>query len=693
MANIDEQASWPDVPLLATRDLVLGGEDGPSNAQAKALEARTKYLKEEVEKVTDFSGSPLVPVTEWSEVPGHKDPALDSQVQALANRTEFIVKELTEPGGNDPVGGFVSITNLQAYEGPAKKIDVVGDAWLRTESGKTPNYGTVVADALGRIWERKDLSHVTVEMFGALPLNGTLPMHDSGEALQKAFDWSRETKRPIYVDHLYYTGRRLNAGGAIIRSTSGEPGNADFRFLKKRDGSYVFGVPDYSWYYNTGHSDYTWAQAINDVAYGPAICSDINEAFIWCENGTRFDIDGVAFFGDKNKPLQDGVGTDEPETYFGTAQNIGKIRVKGCGRHGISLLRGFEVSQVRNWDCSDNNGHGLYVGRKAGVDSATEYLYFYGGAFTYNRLDGVFFEHVRKAVYFHNVNIGGNGQYNSPRGIDPLLGYNRNIPALRKDMKAGVRVNDCSLDLGAGTLHGFGLVECFGEMVAVGLHLRSQNGNAITRDIKLKDNQFLRVAGWPPSGVENGVAFHFNVKWASDWEFGGNYTQALDYYSFEQIPTSTDGTIVFNDYLPPSEVQTPAGQFISGRRFPVVHSGTTVKANGSVLARSIGGLSANGNLTVDLSGIGLTEPGNNASSFTLALSVTATFQSAANLSMGAYIILINRRVNNGLTLVSFPGSATSGFTGAPTITPEGILTIPAVAYYRYTVQRLDMAPF
>ena len=125
MANIDEQASWPEVPLLATRDLVLGGEDGPSNAQAKALEARTKYLKEEVEKVKDFTGSPLVPDAQWSDVPAHSDPVFDVQAQALANRTEalksgdIIEFKLSAVGATtrtlqDKVSEFVSIKDFGA---------------------------------------------------------------------------------------------------------------------------------------------------------------------------------------------------------------------------------------------------------------------------------------------------------------------------------------------------------------------------------------------------------------------------------------------------------------------------------------------------------------------------------------------------------------------------------------------------
>ena len=50
MTNIiDETAGWPDVPLINTRDLVLGGPDGPSNKQAIALAARTEFLKESTE--------------------------------------------------------------------------------------------------------------------------------------------------------------------------------------------------------------------------------------------------------------------------------------------------------------------------------------------------------------------------------------------------------------------------------------------------------------------------------------------------------------------------------------------------------------------------------------------------------------------------------------------------------------------
>ena len=43
---IDPPAAWAPVPQLSTDALILGGADGPMNAQAKALVQRVKYLDE-----------------------------------------------------------------------------------------------------------------------------------------------------------------------------------------------------------------------------------------------------------------------------------------------------------------------------------------------------------------------------------------------------------------------------------------------------------------------------------------------------------------------------------------------------------------------------------------------------------------------------------------------------------------------
>lgn len=72
MANIKERDIWEEhIYQIETSDPVLGGENGIANRQATQLGARTKYLKNEVEKraLTNspaFTGAPTAPTPEQS---------------------------------------------------------------------------------------------------------------------------------------------------------------------------------------------------------------------------------------------------------------------------------------------------------------------------------------------------------------------------------------------------------------------------------------------------------------------------------------------------------------------------------------------------------------------------------------------------------------------------------------------------
>lgn len=49
---LDPDAGWPDIPQASTQFVVLGGQGGPLNEQAKNLAARTKKLKEDIENIS-----------------------------------------------------------------------------------------------------------------------------------------------------------------------------------------------------------------------------------------------------------------------------------------------------------------------------------------------------------------------------------------------------------------------------------------------------------------------------------------------------------------------------------------------------------------------------------------------------------------------------------------------------------------
>ena len=49
---LDPEAGWPDIPQASTQFVVLGGQGGPLNEQAKNLAARTKKLKADIDNIS-----------------------------------------------------------------------------------------------------------------------------------------------------------------------------------------------------------------------------------------------------------------------------------------------------------------------------------------------------------------------------------------------------------------------------------------------------------------------------------------------------------------------------------------------------------------------------------------------------------------------------------------------------------------
>ena len=531
-----------------------------------------------------------------------------------------------------------------------------------------------------------------VSEFGAVG-NGTT---DDKLALQAAFDWSKANKLPIYLnDKRYYTSGTLDAGGAIIRSLTGIPGTADPVFLRKPNGTYVFGSPDATWFFNTGHLGYTWAQMIADTATGCCIVSDYNGPILFAADTFTFDLDGFAIVGYQNRTLQDGIVTAVPTAYFGAPQKINNIQVISCGRHGINLERGYEVSTMNAVRCFANNGNGLRTGYASGIDCPVEYLLFRDCFFESNRLDGVYFTFVRKAVKFENCNFNNNGQYEPLGGIDPVLGYDRNVPLTTAAMVAAVKVNDGSLFPNTGTLFGLSMEDCFGEQIAVGLHLRCRNGPGICRDVRLQNNIWFVSANVFASPGEDGSMTYFDVDYASDWLFAGNHTNGLDLYRWASFPSlDPNSTMLFVDA--PSVVTNAEKAFYKLRYGAPLAPVNFVEAGGRVygqqtLAQSIGGLGAPGNVTTTVVATDFTVGiPNNASNFAAVYSLTASFQSSSLDKFGGYLLFVTKVPSLSYMMTTIAMSSVDGFTGAPTINAStGEITIPADAFYRFTIQRID----
>lgn len=113
MANIKERDIWEEhIYQIETSDPVLGGENGIANRQAAQLGARTKYLKNEVEKRAPahnpaFTGAPTAPTPEQSA--NNKQIAttafVKAVVAALVGSSPVALDTLNELAaalGNDP---------------------------------------------------------------------------------------------------------------------------------------------------------------------------------------------------------------------------------------------------------------------------------------------------------------------------------------------------------------------------------------------------------------------------------------------------------------------------------------------------------------------------------------------------------------------------------------------------------------
>ena len=512
-----------------------------------------------------------------------------------------------------------------------------------------------------------------VEDFGAVGDGKT----DDSNALNKAMDWSRKNKKPIYLlDKKYYVSSSVKIGNAIVKSISNKPGFCDVMFLQKYDGSYLNGSPDWSYLFNT-NIDLTWRSVIDEVAYGCCIISDKNINILTCKNNEKIDIEGFAIIGNHRATVQNGLCDEVPTRYVGNIHNINNINVIGCGKNGINLYRGYEISTMNNVKCQFNMGYGLFVGYNVGVDSATEYLKFNNCIFAHNRLDGVHFTYWRKDISFNNCLLNGNGQYYL-NNIDPLLGYDRRVPSNLKDVRAGVFFEQGNVELNDTNI-GLSFVNCYGEDCLKGVHLENVKGVGVVNSVIFENNIFYK--GNIKTSHHNGACFYVNVNYISNWKVKGNYGNALDILVFEKIPLNggnneifdlTSYPMIFNQELQSNENITSAKRIYSNNVLFKDVEGTQQNIVRSEIKEDFKSISVSG--TSNLVGV---------------YSLTGHWQSDNSDNFGGYILVVTKLPSGRYKMLTLELSSNEGFTTTPTLDDNGNLTIPSKLYYRYTLSRID----
>jgi hypothetical protein len=115
--------------------------------------------------------------------------------------------DLTQPGGNEPTGGFKTYADLRVYTGNATSSEVgilgqgiYGKIYRDDLDTTTPDDGGISwRDGLGRCWKRCDVSELRAEYYGVVKGVATDSAGAFGNALRASIRLNRELVLPDYL--------------------------------------------------------------------------------------------------------------------------------------------------------------------------------------------------------------------------------------------------------------------------------------------------------------------------------------------------------------------------------------------------------------------------------------------------------------------------------------------------------------
>lgn len=513
---------------------------------------------------------------------------------------------------------------------------------------ETDNGGTVIIATIGGVdyvYELQFDGAVNVKWFGA-----NIIRVDNEIPIQTAIDWAISENNCIIIpDGTFITSSKINTKGCFIKGS------------------------------------------INSI-----ISSISSDYILYTTYDKRFNLKNLKIVGNRTKVNQIGLYQDLDNTgvWHSRSHTLQNLEIVDCGLDGIQLTNGCEITNFENVISFRCGRNGIRILGNPTSDSPIEYLNFNNCKFHYNGEENMYFQYIKKHVVVYNADLSAAGWDYINNTVTPVTTVASMIPA--------IKVVDSPFGLGSGSTTGIRIKNCFLENATVLLNIKASTvhgGVGYINSLVLEDN-IIYPFNWAIDGTGEiySMVFFNTVAYLSNL-YSSNNSPRGGYHYFGTV-TAKGSNVDTTDELylnVPSSLDWIKTKTISSLVATTLSS-TTIKHR-NIEAIDIGNGTAN-SFTTDV--IKTTHPigsiagvprGGTVSQFTSMWLIHANFEGIQNNSAGGYIAVVTVGRNSQYNLMLIPLSSTAGFTSVPTISTDGILTLPLSQYYRGSVRRIDNFPF
>lgn len=333
-----------------------------------------------------------------------------------------------------------------------------------------------------------------------------------------------------------------------------------------------------------------------------------------------------------------------------------------CGSHGIELKGGLETERISRLTIRMCKGNALHVNTTSGIDLVNggalncpiEYLTFTNCTFEYCDTDSVYFETAAKHIIFDKCRFNGAGRY--------LSGYS---PSTHTDIKYAIHIKP--------------------EVGFTGLYVTNSYGEELQGLVYIDGGYVYDIK------VENNVLFYYDASFAryaltSTASVVRGLRVSDTSYNRGNAPIYLS-TLTTESYGIELDARVDTGNSVGVSTAPLTVFNPSTSRKHLEDSDTLGDGTA-GTFTYSITDSFSTTL-NNEAAVTQVYVITATWQATNADTSGAYLFTVTKMPSGSFLGYNNAMSSTTGFSGAPTISTAGVISVPLNQYFRGRVIRID----